>query len=94
MVVAVILACFTVLGAVGMEWKNLKKKGHDKPKKDEEEDAVAEGAEAVAAATGAVEPVDDVESDNGVDGEKTNAPMERVGDSTLGELREKGEDRI
>jgi hypothetical protein len=95
MVVSVILACLTVLGAVGMEWKSLKKKGHDKKKKkEEEEDAVAEGAEAVAAAAGAVEPVEDVENDSGVDGEKTNAPMGRAGESSLVELREKGEDKI
>ena len=94
MVVSVILACLTVLGAVGMEWKNLKKKGHDKQKKDEEEDTVAEGKEAVAAAAGAVEPVEDVESDSGVDGEKMNAPAGRAGESSLVILRGKGEDKV
>jgi hypothetical protein len=94
MVVSVILACLTVLGAVGMEWKSLKKKGHDKKKKDEEKDAVAGGVEPIAAAAGAVEPAEDVESDSGVDGEKTNAPMRRAGESSLVEPRQKGEDKI
>jgi len=63
MVVGVCIACFCVIGAAGMEWRNLKTKGHDKyAKKDAETgDAEAEEAEAAAAAGGALEPVEAVE---------------------------------
>jgi len=86
MVVSVILACFTVFGAVGMEWKNLKKKGHDKRKKDEEHEAVAEEAKVIAETAGALEPVEDVDNDNGVEGEKRNVTDENS--------HEKVEDKI
>lgn len=92
MVVSVILACLTVLGAVGMEWKNLKK-GHDKQKKDVEHEAAAEEVEATAEAAGVLESVEDVESDSGVE-RKTNVHMGRTEDSSQGEMREKGEDKI
>lgn len=99
MVVAVILACMTVFGAAGMEWRNLKTKGHDKWNQDEEKTAEAEAeaevAEAVAAASGAVEPVEDVESDAGAEGEKKNVvTASRTQGSSQGEVREKNEANI
>lgn len=72
MLAAVCLACITVFGSAGMEWRNLKTKGHDKYAKadaeierkanaDLERSVSAQEADAVAAAGGALEPEEEVE---------------------------------
>ena len=81
MVVAVIVACFCAIGAAGMEWRNLKTKGHDKYAKDDGEsgnggDVAAEEAEAVAAAGGALEPAEEVELPSKEMGTPTDADTE------------------